>query len=250
MESLKGQKAIVTGGTLGLGLGITEALVEQGADVTVIARNQQHLDAVKERLGVNIICGDITDATLARNTLKKVQPDILILNAGSIPPMQPLQNMSWDDFNVVWENDVKGSFYWLQQVIKLPLAPGSRVIVGSSGAAVGGSPLSGSYSGAKRMQWFMAAYANGEAKRLGLNINFQAIVPMQIIGDTALGHKAASTYAQRKGVTTEEYLATFGAPMPPGKVGEHVVTILTSPQYETGIAYGMKGDLGIVPLDK
>jgi len=96
----------------------------------------------------------------------------------------------------------------------------------------------------------MADYAHNEAKKLGLGITVQAIVPMQIIGDTALGHTAASTYAKRKGVTTEEYLAGFGAPMPPGKVGEHIVTILTNPQYETGIAYGMKGDLGIVALDK
>ena len=250
MKDLKGQKAIVTGGSRGLGLGITEALAAQGVQVTVIARNQQHLDEVKERLGVDVISGDITDEGFARDTLLQIQPTILILNAGTIPPMQPLQDISWDDFSQVWNVDVKGSLYWLQQAIKLPLSPGSRVIVSSSGAAVGGSPLSGSYAGAKRMQWLMADYANNEAKKLGLGITFQAIVPMQIIGDTALGHAAAATYAKRKGVTTEEYLAGFGAPLPPSKVGDHIISILTEPKYETGIAYGMKGDLGIVPLDK
>ena len=58
----------------------------------------------------------------------------------------------------------------------LPLAPGARVLVGSSGAALQGSPLSGGYAGARRMLWLMARYANGVAEQKGLGIRFQAIV--------------------------------------------------------------------------
>jgi hypothetical protein len=36
---------------------------------------------------------------------------------------------------------------------------------------------------------------------------------------------------------------------PPHKVGDNVVSILTDPRYATGVAFGMKGDLGIVSLD-
>jgi hypothetical protein len=97
------------------------------------------------------------------------------------------------------------------------------------------------------MQWFMADYANGVAKNLDLR--FQAILPLQIIGDTELGRTAAEAYARIRGVSLETFLASSGAPLPPRKVGEYVVSILTDPRYEAGVAFGMKGDLGIVSLD-
>ena len=249
MKKLKGKKIVVTGGSRGLGLGIVEALVAQQADVTVVARNSERLAEVSRRLGVEVVSGDITDKELARKVLRDVQPSVLVLNAGATPLMGSLNDLTWEDFNRVWDIDVKAGFYWLQEALRLPLPRGSRVIVGSSGAAVHGSPLSGSYAGAKRMQWLMAGYANGVARNLGLDIHFQAIVPMQIIGETELGHAAAEAYAQRKGVSIEAYLAAFGAPMPPHIVGDNIVSILTDPRYEAGVAFGMKGDLGIVSLD-
>jgi hypothetical protein len=99
------------------------------------------------------------------------------------------------------------------------------------------------------MLWLMAGYADDMAAGLDLGIRFQAIVPQQIIGDTDLGRKAAETYARRKGVSVEAFLAGFGAPMPPRKVGDNVVAILTDPRYVNGVAFGMKGDHGIVSLD-
>jgi hypothetical protein len=37
--------------------------------------------------------------------------------------------------------------------------------------------------------------------------------------------------------------------MPPRQVGEHVATILTDRRYQTGVAFGLKGDTGITSLD-
>ncbi len=249
METLEGQKAVVTGGSRGLGLGIVEALVAQRARVTVVARDPERLAKVSKRLGVDVVRGDVTDEAIARGVLRDVRPSVLVLNAGTTPPMGPLHEVTWENFSRAWDVDVRAGFHWLQEAIRLPLPRGSRVIIGSSGAALNGSPLSGSYAGAKRMLWFMADYANDVAKGLDLDIRFQAIVPQQIIGDTELGRTAAEAYARRKGVSLEAFLAGFGAPLPPRKVGDNVVAILTDPRYATGVAFGMKGDLGIVSLD-
>ena len=249
METLEGQKVIVTGGSRGLGLGIVEALVARKAQVTVVARDPERLAEVSKRLGVKTIRGDVTDEKLARGVLSDIRPSVLVLNAGATPPMGPLHELSWENFNRAWEVDVKAGFHWLQEALRLPLPRGSRVIVASSGAALNGSPLSGSYSGAKRMLWLMALYANDVARKLDLGIHFQAILPQQIIGDTALGRAAGEAYAKGKGVSVEIFFAGFGAPLPPRKVGDHVVSILTDPRYATGVAFGMKGDLGIVSLD-
>ncbi len=144
---------------------------------------------------------------------------------------------------------MKAGFHWVQEALRLPLPRGSRVLLGSSGAAVNGSPLSGGYAGAKRMLWLMASYANGVATELHLGVHFQAIVPQQMIGETELGRAGAEAYARRKGVAVETFLAGFGAPLSPRKVGEHVVSILTDPRYESGVAFGLKGDTGIVSLE-
>jgi NAD(P)-dependent dehydrogenase (short-subunit alcohol dehydrogenase family) len=249
MDTLEGQKAVVTGGSRGLGLAMVEALVAHKARVTVVARNSEQLAEVSKRFGVDVVCGDVADESIARRVLADVRPTILVLNAGATPPMGSLHELSWDQFSQAWNIDVKAGFHWVQQAIRLPLPRGSRVILGSSGAAINGSPLSGGYAGAKRMLWLMAGYANDVAAGLDLGIRFQAIVPQQIIGDTDLGRKAAETYARRKGVSLEAFLASFGAPMPPCKVGENVIAILTDPSYAKGVAFGMKGDLGIVSLD-
>src|ERR1700738_731486 len=230
--SLKDKNVIVTGGSRGLGLGLVEALVDHEARVTVVARQSDALEAVRTRLGVSTIAADVRDEAAARRILAEVRPDILALNAGATPGMGRLDQISWADFTAPWETDVKAGLYWLQAALNLPLKPGSRVLVGSSGAAVDGSPLSGGYAGAKRMLWIMAKYANGVSAEKGLGIYFQAIVPLQIIGGTGVGDAGANAYARAMDMKPEEFLARFGAPLPPREFGEKVVSLLDDPKYD------------------
>lgn len=246
--TIEGGKVVVTGGSRGLGLGIVEALVERKARVTVVARDAGRLAEVERRLGVAVVQGDITDAALAQRVLRETQPDVVILNAGVAPTMAPLHEQSWESFSAPWESDVKGAFHWVQAALRIPLRRGSRVLIGSSGAALAGSPLSGGYSGAKRMQWLLASYAGGVATKLDLGIRFQALLPAQIIPDTEMGRAAAEAYARARGVSLEEFLASFGAPMPPRVYGERVMAILTEPKYADAGAFAVKGD-GIRPLE-
>jgi NAD(P)-dependent dehydrogenase (short-subunit alcohol dehydrogenase family) len=248
--SLKDKNVVVTGGSRGLGLGLVEALVAHGARVTVVARGADALGSVRARLGVATISADVTDETAAHRILAEVRPDILVLNAGATPRMGRLEQMSWADFTVPWETDVKAGLYWIQAALNLPLAPGARVLVGSSGAAQQGSPLSGGYAGAKRMLWLMAKYANGVAVQKGLGIRFQAILPLQVIGGTGVGDEASRGYAQAMGVAPEAYLARFGAPLAPRQFGDHLVAVLEDPRYAKGFAFGLKGDTGITILEE
>jgi NAD(P)-dependent dehydrogenase (short-subunit alcohol dehydrogenase family) len=247
--SLKDKIVVVTGGSRGLGLGLVEALVGQGAKVSVVARSAIDLEAVSARLGVNTISADITDEKAMKQILSQTRPDVLILNAGATPRMGPLDELSWEDFTKPWDTDVKGGLYWLQAALHLPLATGTRVLVGSSGAAQQGSPLSGGYAGAKRMLWLMAKYANGISEQKSLGIHFQAIVPLQMIGGTGVGEEGSRAYARAAGIEPEVFLARFGAPMPPRVFGEHVVRILNDPEYDTAVALGLKGDVGISVLE-
>lgn len=247
--SLTDKNVVVTGGSRGLGLGLVEALVAHGARVTVVARGAEALEAVRGRLGVATIAADVTDEAAAPRILAEVRPDILVLNAGAAPRMGRLDQLSWADFTVTWEHDVRAGLYWLQAALNLPLHPGSRVLVVSSGAAVGGSPMSGGYAGAKRTLWFMAKYANDVAEQKRLGIRFQAILPQQIIPGTGVGDAGINGYARAMGVEPEAFAARFGAPMPPRQFGENVVAVLDDPKHAEGFAFGLKGDTGVTMLE-
>ena len=249
MHNLQGKKAVVVGGNRGLGLAMVESLVARGARVTVVGRDEQRLKEVANRLGVDVIRGDATDEALAESVIAQVRPTLLLLNAAALPGLAPIHEQTWEGFSRTWNNDVKATFHWLQRALRLPLAKGSRVLLSSSGAAVNGSPLSGGYAGAKRMIWLMAQYATGLSKELELGITVQVLIPRQMIGETEHGRVAAEAYAKRKGVSVSEFLAGFGAPMSPKQVGEHVATLLTDPMFDSGVAYAVKGDTGIVALD-
>lgn len=247
--NLKDKKVVVTGGSRGLGLGLVEALVARRARVTVVARDGDALAAVHARLGVGVISADVTEETVAYRILSEINPEVLVLNAGAKPPMGRLDQLNWADFSVTWETDVRAGLYWMQAALKTPLRSGSRVLVGSSGAAQNGSPLSGGYAGAKRMLWLMAKYANRVSMQNKLGIRFQAIVPQQIIGNTGVGDTGADAYARASGIAREDFLARFGAPMPPRDFGEKVVSVLEDPTYADGVVFGLKGDTGITVLE-
>lgn len=154
---------VVTGGSRGLGLGMVEALLARRADVTVVARDPERLADVKRRLGVGVVQGDVTDPALADRVVREIKPTVLLLHAGVVPVMGPIHELTWEAFSTAWNADVKAGLHWIQAAIRLPLPGGSRVVISSSGAAIAGSPLSGGYAGAKRMQWLMAGYANQAA---------------------------------------------------------------------------------------
>jgi NAD(P)-dependent dehydrogenase (short-subunit alcohol dehydrogenase family) len=248
--SLKDKNVVVTGGSRGLGLGLVEALVGHGARVTVVARDADALESVRARLGVATISADVTDDTAAHRILGEVRPDILALNAGMAPPMGRLDQISWANFTAPWEHDVKAGLHWLQAALNLPLKPGSRVLVVSSGAAVDGSPMSGGYGGAKRMLWFMAGYANRVSQQRELGIVFQTILPRQMILGTGIGDVAAGAYARAMGIAPEAFVARFGAPMPPRLFGENVVTVLDDPTHAEGFAFGLSGDAGVTMMER
>ncbi len=248
--SLKDKSIVVTGGSRGLGLGLVETLVDHGAKVTVVARGVEALMAVADRLGVNTISADITDEAAAHQIVGDVQPDILVLNAGTIPHMGRLDQLSWKEFSVAWETDVKAGLFWLQAALNVPLNPGSRVLVGSSGAAVTGSQMSGGYGGSKRMLWFMTKYANGVSHEKNLGIRFQAILPRIMVLGTGTGDAAAGAYAGAMGITPEEFVARFGSPMPPRAFGDRVVTVLENPKFAEGIVFGLNGDDGVTVMEE
>jgi NAD(P)-dependent dehydrogenase (short-subunit alcohol dehydrogenase family) len=250
MSHFEGKTAVVTGGSRGFGQGIVRALAAEGAAVWALARHAEGLDRLaREVAGVQTLAADVTDPQTAPHTLRATRPDILVLNAGAVPTMAPVHQQSWEQFARTWETDVHMTFAFGKEALLLPLAPGSVVVIISSGAAIGGSPLSGGYTGAKRMQWFLADFLQRESDALNRGIRFVALLPRQISGATELGHTAATAYAAQQGISKQAFLERFGPPLTPEGVGRGVVALLADPAYRNGIAFGITGE-GLASLDE
>jgi hypothetical protein len=69
------------------------------------------------------------------------------------------------------------------------------------------------------------------------------------IGGTGVGDEGATAYARAMGIKPDEFLARFGAPMPPRAFGENVVSVLDDAKYAEGFAFGLKGDTGVTMLE-
>ena len=226
MSELSGRTTLVVGASRGLGRGIAAAFAEAGAAVVAIARSGPALaELATTSANIRTEVADATDAAAAGSLLDRYEPEVVILAAGAIPLMRPLQHQTWETFSVNWHTDVRIAFHWLREALLKPLRPGSVVVVVSSGAALAGSPLSGGYAGAKATQRLITGYARDEADRAGLGITFTAVLP-RITPLTDLGRPAVRAYAARTGQSEEEYVQQMGEPLTPEGAGAALVELV------------------------
>src|SRR6266403_3967059 len=225
-SDLSGRTTVVVGASRGLGRGIASAFAEAGAPVVAVARTGSELaELATTSANIRTEVADAADVTVACSLLDHYEPEVLILVAGANPVMRPLQHQTWETFSVNWHTDVKIAFTWLREALLKPLSPGSRVVVVSSGAAINGSPASGGYAGAKATQRFMAAYAQDESHRAGLDITVTAVMPrMTPFGD--VGRRGVRAYAARAGQTEEAYLEQLGELLTPEMAGSALVDLV------------------------
>jgi NAD(P)-dependent dehydrogenase (short-subunit alcohol dehydrogenase family) len=240
------QTAVVTGASRGFGRAIAAALVAGGTDVVGIARDEQALRAVRDELGEGFIpvAADATNEALAQEVIREHRPGLLVLNAGVAPHMAPVHEQTWETFSRNWHADTRHAFTWTRAALREPLAPGSVVIVMSSGAALNGSPLSGGYAGAKATIRYLSGYAADESKRAGLGIRFVTLFP-QLTPATGLGSAGVAGYAARQGVDRDTFVETLQPILTPDQVAKAVAELAGDP--DSGPEYRVSG-AGLRPV--
>jgi NAD(P)-dependent dehydrogenase (short-subunit alcohol dehydrogenase family) len=241
MPQLTGKNMVVIGGSGGVGRRIVESGIRNGARVLAVARHDAPLQTLsREVSGVETLSLDATDESAPTKVFDVLQPDILVVSAGALPPSAPLYKQNWREFALNWEADVKITFHFFKAALSRPLPAGASVILISSGAALAGSPNSGGYAGAKRTQMFMANYSQKESDRLGLGLRFMTLAP-RIMPDTELGKHAVAGYSRYLGISEADFVKGMASPPSASDVATAVIELATNPDQSKGKVFVVSG---------
>lgn len=153
-DSLEGKRALVTGGSSGIGKAIAKALRERGAVVAINGRDQGALDAAAQECGAAGIQGDVgVEADAERMVETFVEQaggiDILINNAG-FGRFATLLETTAEDMESVWRTNVLGAFMVGRAAARHMVEQRSGVIVNiASTAALKGFGRGSAYASSK-----------------------------------------------------------------------------------------------------
>lgn len=151
---LEGSRALITGGSEGIGLGIAEALIRKGAKVAIMARSKERVEQAAQATGALPIQGDVgveADAVRAVETVvgEFGGIDILVNNAG-FGHFFPLVEIDTERFEEVFRTNVTGAMLMAREAAKHFIKQESGQLVNvSSTSGLRGGPGSSAYSGSK-----------------------------------------------------------------------------------------------------
>ena len=247
MIPLRGKKIVVVGGSRGVGRRVVEVAIGNGARALAVARQEGPLRQLAQEVpGAEVLSLDATDEAAPAKVFDVLEPDVLIISAGAVPPAAPLHEQNWQEFRVNWETDVKIAFHFCKAALTRPLAAGASVILISSRAALHGSPISGGYAGAKRTQIFIQNYSQKESDRLGLGIRFMALAP-RMMPDSDIGRHAVAGYSRYLGITPAEFVQGMESPPTSFDVANAAIELVTNPDPSKGNVFVVWGK-GLEPV--
>lgn len=143
MQRLKGKRALITGGTTGIGLQTAKEFLAEGARVAVTGLNSETLEQARRELGAEAIfmqvdAGDVAAQKCLAGALSEAfgKVDIAFLNAG-IGVFKPLDQWDEASYDRSMAVNLKGPFFLLQALLPVLADPASVILMSSVNAHVG-----------------------------------------------------------------------------------------------------------------
>jgi NAD(P)-dependent dehydrogenase (short-subunit alcohol dehydrogenase family) len=210
---LDGKRALITGGTRGIGLAAAAALAEAGAAVTVLSRTADDVDTVVTALraagraadGATV---DVTDFSAVRKLVEGRDPFDILVNSAGAARHAPVLEVTERDYRAVIDINLGATLFASQAVaVRLAAAgrPGSIINISSQMGHVGG-PNRSVYAASK-----FAVEGLTKAMAIDLavhNIRVNSVCPTFI--DTELAAKSLSDPAFKSWVLAKIKLGRIG----------------------------------------
>lgn len=190
-----GKKAVVTGGTTGMGLAIVKALLDEGAEVLLTGRNEKNLEAARRELGprAHVVRSDTASLTDIAALSERVRGelgwiDALFINAG-FSKLTPFEQVTEAEYDLTFATNTRGPYFTVQRLAPLVRDGGSLVFTTSVADEVGYPGMS-AYSGSKAaLRSFAQVFA---AELLPRRIRVNAVSPGFIKTPTMGVHGASA----------------------------------------------------------
>ena len=191
MQRYEAKRAVILGGTSGMGLATAKMLLEGGARVLATGRSPAGLESARKELGEDalVVSSDARsltdiDALAARVKAEFETFDLLFVNAG-FGQFAPLENTTEALYDEMFNLNAKGAFFAVQKLAPL-INRGGSVVLTTSVANVKGMPGLAAYGAAKAaLRSFARVLA---AELLPREIRVNAVTPGPI--DTPIINKA------------------------------------------------------------
>ncbi|MEK3950577.1 SDR family oxidoreductase [Paenibacillus sp. FSL H7-0703] len=143
MNRLNGKRALITGGTSGIGLETAKQFLAEGAQLIVTGVTPANVEKTQKELGnqVLVLQADSRDLNAQRQLAERVEQhfgklDIAFLNAG-VSHWRPFDQIDEDSFDRLFDINVKAPFFLMQALVPVMANPSSVVLMGSSSSHAG-----------------------------------------------------------------------------------------------------------------
>jgi len=175
MFSLAGKKALITGGSRGIGAAIAKAYIDAGATVIITGTNEEKLKEVSSSLGANCsyAVSDLNDAAQVEQLIADncQDIDILVNNAG-ITKDGLLMRMKDEDWDDVIKVNLSASFRIIKGSIRgMMKKRGGRILNLSSVVGASGNPGQANYCASKAGLVGMTKSIALEVASRGITVN-------------------------------------------------------------------------------
>lgn len=209
---IDGQRAVVTGGGSGLGLGIAKIFVEAGAEVIIIGRNEEKLREAQQQLGEHCTyhAFDVTKLDDIPTLVQKIGTVDILVNCAGVHLKKWALDVSDAEFLNVLNVHVMSVFALSREFGKLMVEKGKgSIIMISSMTAIMGMEQVVAYTTAKSAVLGLQRSLVAELSPKGIRVN--TIAPGWI--DTPMFHKATDHDPQRKAnILRRIPMKAFGQP--------------------------------------
>lgn len=172
--------AFITGATSGIGRAMAFALSDAGYDVYAVGRNEAALKEMQaERSGIFPIALDVTDREAIESVVADLQIDVLINNAGMMPPLGNFANMKISDIDATLEVNLSAAILLTRLVVpQMRERQSGHILFTGSSAAHAPFPNVAVYSATKAALSGFAASLRADLSPFGIRVT--EIVPGRV----------------------------------------------------------------------